>query len=94
MNDKRVIGVDIGKSWLDVAWEQVRRVQRYSNDAAGIAALTEKLDPAQDIVVFERCGGWERKLEEALAHKAPALGTVPALRSGMKNAAPRPGHEA
>jgi hypothetical protein len=23
---------------------------------------------------------------------APAFGTVPALRSGMKNAAPRPGH--
>jgi transposase len=69
MNDKRVIGVDIGKSWLDVAWEQGRRVLRYSNDAAGIAALIEKLDPARDIVVFERCGGWERKLEEALAHK-------------------------
>lgn len=69
MNDKRVIGVDIGKSWLDTAWEQAERVQRYSNDAAGIAALIEKLDPARDIVVFERCGGWERNLEEALAQK-------------------------
>jgi transposase len=67
MNDTRVIGVDIGKSWLDAAWEQAGRVQRYSNDAAGIAALIEKLDPARDIVVFERCGGWERNLEEALA---------------------------
>ena len=70
MNDKRVIGIDIGKSWLDVAWEQTARVQRYSNDAAGIAALIEKLDPARDIVVFERCGGWERNLEQALAQKA------------------------
>jgi transposase len=69
MNDKRVIGVDIGKSWLDAAWEDAKRVQRYRNDAAGIAALIEKLDPAQDIVVFERCGGWERKLEQALAEK-------------------------
>ncbi len=67
MNDKRVIGVDIGKAWLDVAWEQTAKVQRYGNDAAGIAALIEKFDPARDIVVFERCGGWERKLEEALA---------------------------
>ena len=25
--------------------------------------------------------------------RTPVLGTVPALRSGMKNAAPRPGHE-
>src|SRR3954471_4206024 len=69
MNDKRVIGVDIGKSWLDAAWEGAEKVQRYSNDAAGIAALMEKLDPARDIVVFERCGGWERKLEEALVEK-------------------------
>lgn len=56
-------------SWLDAAWEQAGKVQRYSNDAAGIAALVEKLDPARDIVVFERCGGWERNLEEALAQK-------------------------
>src|SRR3954471_3139089 len=69
MNDKRVIGVDIGKSWLDVAWEDAGRVQRYSNEAAGIAALIEKLDPARDIVVFERCGGWERNLEQALVEK-------------------------
>jgi transposase len=69
MNDKRVIGVDIGKSWLDAASEETEKVQRYSNDAAGIAALIEKLDPARDIVVFERCGGWERNLEEALAQK-------------------------
>jgi hypothetical protein len=26
-------------------------------------------------------------------HDASEFGTVPALRSGMKNAAPRPGHE-
>jgi transposase len=69
MNDKRIIGVDIGKYWLDVAWEQTRRVQRYSNDAGGIAALIEKLDPAQDVVVFERCGGFERNLEQVLADK-------------------------
>jgi transposase len=70
MNDKRVIGVDIGKSWLDVAWEQAGKVQRCSNGADGIAALTEKFDPARDIVVFERCGGFERNLEQALAEKA------------------------
>jgi hypothetical protein len=40
MNDKRVTGIDIGKSWLDAAWEQAGRVQRYSNDAAGIAPGT------------------------------------------------------
>jgi transposase len=69
MNGKRVIGIDIGKYWLDVAWDGCERVERYRNDAAGIAALTEKLDPAGDTVVFERCGGWERNLEAALAEK-------------------------
>jgi transposase len=80
MNDKRVIGVDIGKSWLDAAWEQAGSVQRYGNDAVGIAALTEKLDPARDIVVFERCGGWERKLEEALAQKTVCWAIVHSRR--------------
>lgn len=76
MNSKRLIGVDIGKSWLDAAVEGAEPVQRYSNDAAGIAALIEKLDTAWDIVVFERCGGWERKLEAALANKTVAWAVV------------------
>jgi transposase len=80
MKDKRVIGVDIGKAWLDVAWEQAAKVQRYRNDAAGIAALTEKLDPARDIVVFERCGGWERKLEAAVAQKTVCWAIVHSRR--------------
>ena len=70
MNGKRVIGVDIGKSYLDAAIEGCHRVRRYVNDAAGIAALIEQFDPAQDIVVFERTGGWERNLEAALADRA------------------------
>jgi transposase len=80
MNDKRVIGVDIGKRWLDVAWEQARKVQRYSNDAGGIAALMEKLDPARDIVVFERCGGLERNLEQALAQNSVCWAIVHSQR--------------
>jgi transposase len=31
--------------------------------------LIEKLDPTEDVVVFERTGGWERNLEAALAEK-------------------------
>ncbi|HEV7880921.1 IS110 family transposase [Bradyrhizobium sp.] len=80
MNGKRLIGVDIGKSWLDAAVEGIEPVRRYGNDAAGIAALVEKLDPASDIVVFERCGGWERKLEAALADKTVAWAVVHSQR--------------
>lgn len=70
MNGKRVIGIDVGKTWLDAAAEGCVRAQRYGNNAAGITALIEQLDPAQNIVVFERTGGWERNLEAALANKA------------------------
>lgn len=80
MNGKRVIGVDIGKRWLDVAWEGSASVERYTNDTAGITSLIEKLNPAQDIVVFERCGGWERNLEAALAEKGICWAVVHSQR--------------
>ena len=67
MDDKSVIGVDIGKCWLDVAREGGVRVERYRNEAAAIAALIRSFDATHDIVVFERCGGYERELEAALA---------------------------
>lgn len=69
MSGKRVIGIDVGKSWLDVAVEGCDRVRRYGNDAAAIAVLVEQLDPVEDVVVFERTGGWERNLEAALADR-------------------------
>ncbi|QQN64810.1 hypothetical protein JIR23_03035 [Bradyrhizobium diazoefficiens] len=74
MNGKRVIGIDVGKSWLDVSAEGCERLRRYGNDAAAIAALVEQLDPAEDLVVFERTGGWERNLEAALADRMNSVG--------------------
>src|SRR4051794_12687772 len=44
-------------------------------------------DAAQRVALAERCAA------EPGPPRTPASGTVPALRSGMKNAAPRPGHE-
>jgi transposase len=67
MDGKRVIGVDVGKRWLDVAREGVAKAERQANEAAAIAALAASLDPAGDVVVFERTGGYERMLEAALA---------------------------
>jgi transposase len=66
MDGKRVIGIDIGKHWLDVARERECRVERNANEAAAISALVGTFDPACDVVVFERCGGYERALEAAL----------------------------
>lgn len=67
MDGKRVIGIDIGKHWLDVSREDAAKVQRHANEAASIEALVGTFDPARAIVVFERCGGYERGLEAALA---------------------------
>jgi transposase len=66
MNDK-LIGVDIGKRFLDVACEGVRAVQRHGNDSVAIARFVDGLDPECDIVIFERSGGYERRLEAHLA---------------------------
>jgi len=80
MSSKRVIGIDVGKSWLDVAAEGRERVRRYGNDATAIAALVDQLDCAEDLVVFERTGGWERNLEAALADKMIPWAVVHSLR--------------
>jgi transposase len=80
MDGKRVIGVDIGSRWLDIAREGADRVERQSNDAAGIAKLVSGLDASCDIVVFERCGGYERALEAALAAAGVAWAVVHSQR--------------
>ena len=67
MDGKRVIGVDIGKRWLDVAREGTAAVEQHRNEASAIAALVGSFDPTRDIVVFEHSGGYERGLENALA---------------------------
>lgn len=80
MDGKRVIGVDIGKRWLDVAREDAARVERHANDTTSIARLVASFDPARDIVVFERCGGYERELEAALAGANIPWSVVHSLR--------------
>ena len=67
MDGKRVIGIDIGKCWLDVAREGTAAAERHANEASAIAALVGTFDPTRDIVVFEHSGGYERWLESALA---------------------------
>ena len=67
MDGKRLIGVDVGKAWLDIAREGAARIERHRNEAGAIAAFVQGLDPARDLVVFERTGGYERALEAALA---------------------------
>jgi transposase len=80
MDGKCVIGVDIGKHNLDVAREGARGVERVANEPAAIAALVRSLDPGRDLVVFERCGGYERALEAGLAEAGVPWAVVHSLR--------------
>lgn len=80
MDGKRVIGVDVGKRFLDVARAGAARVERHANEAAAIEALVASLDAAHDVVVFERTGGYERALEGALAAAGVAWAVVHSQR--------------
>jgi transposase len=80
MNGKRVIGVDIGKRCLDVALEGTEKVESYANEPQAIAAFVTSLDDERDLVVFERCGGYERGLEAALAAAAIPWAVVHSAR--------------
>lgn len=78
MHGKRIIGVDVGKRWLDVA--RGGAVERHGNTAGTIADLLASLDGRRDIVLFERCGGYERALEAALAEAGIGWSLVHPLR--------------
>jgi len=80
MDGKRVIGVDIGKHWLDVAREDAVAVERFANEPGTIATLVGSLDPARDVVVFERTGGYERAFEAALAAAGVSWAVVHSLQ--------------
>jgi transposase len=80
MDGKRVIGVDVGKRFLDVARASAAKVERHANEAMDIAALVASLDAACDVAVFERTGGYERALEAALAAAGVAFAVVHSSR--------------
>ena len=80
MDGKRVVGIDVGKYWLDVAREEAADVERFANDPDAIAILVASLNPARDVVVFERTGGYERALEAALAAAGVSWAVVHSLK--------------
>ena len=78
MQGKRIVGIDIGKRWLDMA--RGGAIERHGNTASAIADLVASLDGRRDVVLFERCGGYERALEAALAEAGIGWSLVHPLR--------------
>jgi transposase len=69
MTDTTFIGIDVSKRQLDVAVRPTGETWSVTNDAAGIAALVERLraDGGVRLIVLEATGGWELAVAAALA---------------------------
>lgn len=66
---KIIVGVDVSKLWLDVAFGAAGRVElrRLANEPDAIAAFLAALQPhGIGLVAFEPTGGYERDLADAL----------------------------
>ena len=62
------VGVDVGKSFLDVAVHGEAKLQRFKNTGAGIAKLVAQLRKRRDVrMVVEATGGYEEAVLEACA---------------------------
>lgn len=56
----RAVGVDVGKTNLDVAVYGEAKVQRFANTAAGIRRLLQRLQSLEEVrIVLEATGGYE-----------------------------------
>lgn len=65
------VGVDVSKSWLDVAFAEQGSVVRVANDASSIQGLVGQLKAAQpERIVLEATGGLEKALVRALREQA------------------------
>ena len=62
------VGVDVGKSFLDVAVHGEPTVQRFKNSTVGIAKLVLQLKKRAEVrIVVEATGGYEEAVLEACA---------------------------
>jgi transposase len=72
-----VVGIDVSKAFLDVAWWAPDRAARYANSPQGLDELTRALaQPAPELVVLEATGGYEVAAVEALQAAKLAVAVV------------------
>lgn len=62
-----VIGIDVGKTWLDIAIYEGEEVLKVRNDADGIVQLLAFLQTHEpELIVMEATGGYEREANDAM----------------------------
>lgn len=78
------VGIDVAKEWLDVWFEAEKRLERFTNDPAGWAALLAMADllgaRSGFCFAFEASGGYERGLRGALIEAGCQVTRVNPLR--------------
>src|SRR4030042_736369 len=63
------VGIDVSKTWLDIAVHESTETWRAGNDDEGIANLVKRLKQLKPaLVVLEATGGYEMQLVAELAH--------------------------
>lgn len=76
-NDKIYVGIDVGKTWLDMAVRGIDHVTRHRNDSSGIEALVGIIDTTKpELIVVEASGGYEKELVETLLLKGEKVAVV------------------
>lgn len=73
------VGIDVSKSWLDIAIHESEINWRAENEDAGISSLVKRLKKMQPtLIVLEATGGYEMQLVAELVHaKLPVVVTNP-----------------
>jgi len=73
----RFVGIDVGKSWLDIAVYGEEEPKRYQNDKAGIEELLDHVTEIKaHLIAVEASGGYERQVVETLILRGFQVGVV------------------
>lgn len=68
--EKTFVGIDVGKTWLDMAVYGKAGCERFGNDDQGIKRMLNRIAQTNpDLIVIEASGGYERDLVKAIMEK-------------------------
>ena len=71
------VGIDVSKEWFDVAVRPGQECWRGSQDEAGVATLTRRLQQLRPrLVIMEASGGYERLIAAALGASGLPIAVV------------------
>jgi len=71
------VGIDVGKTWLDVARWGSEEVWRVSNEEAGVAAVIQRLGEwGPTLIVVEASGGYEQMVVQTMLLKGLPVAVV------------------